>query len=141
MGDTSIWAAMAALTVPSHILQPNGAPGLDASLRPEALYRPGQLKMKACTSLGRYQLLPGQSLANVHDMVGLGDSIGNGPAAIRRGQVETVSHRAPPVGASLDASQTVLDAHQATHVARVAVRVPTAGVHDHQRLLKVVVAV
>jgi len=97
--------------------------------------------VEAGAALRRLTRQAGEGTPDVGDFAGLAHGIADGAAAIRGGQIEPVGHRPSVIRPDVQPGESLLDAHQAAHVPRVAVRIPAGGVHDTECTGKVIPAV
>ena len=111
----------------------------------EALHRAFEAEVELRTLLGCKARRSAKGMTHVDDLCGFARAIADASVTVRCRAVQSIRHRPAPVNALVDAGIDAVDAnqyaHEATHVARVAVCVPAAGVDNFQGFRKITVAV
>ena len=97
--------------------------------------------METGTLFGGKRCRTGQRPPNVDHIDRLGHRIADRPPAIGGGQIEPIGDGAAKIGSSGQPGQSILDAEQTAHIAGVTIGIPATGIDDHQRFLKVIIAV
>ena len=106
----------------------------------KALDRAVELEMEPRSALRLDRFIARHPTTGRGDPSRFDDRVRDRAAALGGRQVQPIGDRAAPVDRPAQSGEADLDPHQATDVARVAVRVPTTGVDDRHRPTEVVVA-
>ena len=99
--------------------------------------------MKLRTLLRLKAVFARKRMPHIYDLHGFARTIADASITVCGWAVESISDRPAPIKSSIktgiDTFYPNQNAHQATHIAGVAVRIPTTGIYDFQRLGKITV--
>ncbi len=134
-------AARAQDTVARHVFQSRNPATGQIVIDEKALHRPGELKVISCAVFDQRPLQTCEIAPDSGHTQGRRRGIGHCPSRIRSGHHHPVSHRATPIYACIQASQTVSNPQNAAHIARIAVRIPARRVDNSHRTAEISVAI